>query len=97
MHFDLEVEAPIIIGSIPLLSSSANVGQGDSEDKEQEPQNPVPETSQYPDLRKNTTYTYTWIPLFNELNSITVDALPLPGQPTAWAQALHILCDMYSS
>ena len=55
MHFDLEVEAPIIIGSIPLLSSSSNVGHGDSEDKEQEPQNPVPETYQYPDLRKNTT------------------------------------------
>ena len=58
MHFDLEVEAPIIIGSIPLLSSSSNVGHGDSEDKEQEPQNPVTETYQYPDLRKNATLLY---------------------------------------
>ena len=58
MHFDLEVEAPIIIGSIPLLSSSSNVGHGDSEDNEQEPKIPVPETSQYPDLRKNTTLIY---------------------------------------
>ena len=58
MHFDLEVEAPIIIGSIPLLSSFSNFGHGDSEDQEQEPENPVLETYQYPDLRKNTTLQY---------------------------------------
>ena len=56
MHFDLEVEAPIIIGSIPLLSSSSNFGHGDPEDHEQEPQNTILETYQNPDLRMNNLY-----------------------------------------
>ena len=48
---DLEVKAPIIIGSIPLRSNFSDFGNGISENQEQETGNPILQA--YPDLRKN--------------------------------------------
>ena len=50
MHRDLEVIAPIIIGSIPLRSSFSNLGHGGSEYQQQESGNPFFQA--YPDLRR---------------------------------------------
>ena len=53
MHMDLEVKAPIIIGSIPLRSTFSDFGKEGVEDiEEQETGNPIFEA--YPDLRKIT-------------------------------------------
>ena len=59
MHMDLEVKAPIIIGSIPLRSTFSDFGKEGVEDiEEQETGNPIFEA--YPDLRKITViYTKT--------------------------------------
>ena len=51
---DLEVKAPIIIGSIPLRSTFSDFGQVASENQEQKYGNPIFES--YPDLRKNNAF-----------------------------------------
>ena len=48
MHLDLEVDAPIVIGSIPLRSTFSNFSV--AEYQQQEPGNPFFQA--YPDLRK---------------------------------------------
>ena len=50
---DLEVTAPIIIGSIPLRSTFSDFSHGDSEYQQQESGNPFFQA--YPDLRKITS------------------------------------------
>ena len=49
MHMDLEVNAPVIIGSIPLRSTFSDFGRGISENEERVTGNPVFEA--YPELR----------------------------------------------
>ena len=52
MHMDLEVKAPIIIGSIPLRSTFSDLGKEGVEDiEDQETGNPIFEA--YPDLRED--------------------------------------------
>ena len=46
---DLEVKAPVIIGSIPLRSTFSDFGRGIPENEEQATGNPVFEA--YPELR----------------------------------------------
>ena len=62
---DLEVKAPIIIGSIPLRSTFSDFGKEGVEDiEEQETGNPIFEA--YPDLRKITgLYTLMCPPTLN--------------------------------
>jgi len=48
MHMDLEVMAPIVIGSIPLRNSFSNLGHSGSEYQQQESGNPFFQA--YPDL-----------------------------------------------
>ena len=54
MHMDLEVTAPIVIGSIPLRSCFSNFSHGGAEYQQQESGNPFFQA--YPDLRKITMF-----------------------------------------
>ena len=59
MHMDLEVTAPIVIGSIPLRSTFSDFSHG-AEYQQQESGNPFFQA--YPDLRK-TTADLCWVVL----------------------------------
>ena len=59
---DLEVTAPIVIGSIPLRSTFSDFSHGGSEYQQQESGNPFFQA--YPDLRKITLVVgklYGWL------------------------------------
>ena len=52
MHMDLEVIAPIVIGSIPLRTSFSNFSYGHGGVEYQRQQSTNPSFQAYPDLRK---------------------------------------------